>query len=440
MSYPNLIQAIQSVRQERLNQRLYFGFAAILDKVISLTTENTAPFLAQLDPERLAGRIANPRYVVHDVYDFWSGVWLQAQAGKGGDWKIEDAATFDWLMQSFVGKWQIGGAAGQGAATLARLGLQPRLNVPWREQRLLALFPTGVQVATPAGFQPTTQAATAETTTIHPIVEFSAGFQMVAGKQTVTAKKSDRLILPFDPTHKEFRIESSYETAVFADPLPKTVLVSGFLVPGEEIYTETAVRQGLAHLKKLSTHQNTLIHLELGECHFPRVRQLIVHQLFPCVNSIGLNENELVDLASDLGFPLTHHEDVAQVVAFAHHVAHAFQLWRVNIHTASYSLAVSQLEPVKERQALAFGNLTAAFRATYAKLGTLEELTAFQETIQLSQKGTHLQQIAAIDTPASNKYQTSFCPAFALTQQKQSIGLGDSYMAATLAILTPPTR
>ncbi|MEM7112820.1 MAG: ADP-dependent glucokinase/phosphofructokinase [Chloroflexota bacterium] len=434
-------QAIDYLHREGPKLTLYLGFATMLDSVIHLTTEKVHPLLDGLDAQRLAERIANPRYMVHDVYDFWSGVWLQAAQGKGGDWKLEDATTFEWMMDTFSGKWQIGGAAGQGAATLARLGVRPRLNVPWREQKLLDLFPDGVLVAAPDGFLAARETAVStHTTTIHPIFEFDTGFQMRVGQQTVVASKSDRLIIPFDPTRKEFRIEPSYETALLNDTRPKTILVSGFLVPGEVVHAKTAVNQAVAHLQKLKQPSQALIHLELGECNFPQIRQHINSGLLPYVNSLGLNESELLDLATDLGFSLAHHEDITAVINFCHAVVKQHNLQRINVHTASYSLAVSQLDPILEQQALMFGNLTAAFRATHAGLGTLAELEAFLPVLDLNPKKILLREGVDVWERENGRfatYNTIFCPTFALPTQRQSIGLGDSYMAATLAVLTP---
>ena len=64
-------QAIDYLRRAGPNVTLYLGFATMLDSVIHLTTAQVQPLLDKLDPQKLAARIANPRYVVHDVYDFF---------------------------------------------------------------------------------------------------------------------------------------------------------------------------------------------------------------------------------------------------------------------------------------------------------------------------------------------------------------------------------
>ena len=102
----------------------------------------------------------------------------------------------------------------------------------------------------------------------------------------------------------------------FADSLPsyspELLVVSGLhLLEGQnETFRKRRVRDLCSQLKKINP--DIPIHLELASMVKKEFMEEITEQLFPLIDSIGLNEQELGFLSKSLGGPHSTGEDIDQ--------------------------------------------------------------------------------------------------------------------------------
>lgn len=418
---------------------LFTGYTANLDRIIALECDEFAKGRLRTHPEALASRLETAKYCeIRDVVDVWRGLWEQLGAGKGGEWVLDDRATFARLRDVFDGRLGLGGSGAQAADVLGALGLHPVLNIPVGDPRLLALLSPNVRVPLGRGLvAPERASVTGDRATTHFIFEYAAGFWMSVAGRTLTARQRDRLIVPYDPERREFAISGAFSRASTKTEGPKALLVSGYNVPGGVDVTSAALSATEAHLDAFVSDA-AFVHLEIGESHSLPARRAVVSRLFPRVHSVGLNEDELIVLAGDLGKKLPHREAIDQVINVCLHIALRFTLARLNLHTTHYALAVSRFPVELERAAMAFGNATAAYRAMHGATGTLDQIRAAVKQLPLSGRGQSM--CEAWDPSAEagvrdrGEYNLVLLPAFEAVPQRQAVGLGDTYAAAVLAV------
>ena len=412
-------QAARLIETHGARAKIFAGYTANLDLIVRL---------AQADGDWLSrelgdfGSGTDGGCAIHTPSDLGRALRTQIERGKGGEWPLEDQATYDWMQARFAGAPALGGTGAQAAATLAHLGFRPTLNLPARDPRLIALLPAGVR---------SPGRADAAKATVHFIFEFEAGFALRNGDRAVVAAAGDRLIVPFDPARCEFAIVQDYWAESVGCDAPKTILASGYNVPGDAAVIEQAVAATERHLEDCRG-SGRMVHLEFGESHLPPARRAVIERLLPCVDSIGLNVHELATLVHDLDHSVAPRTEPADLIPQCVDIASRFGLLRLNLHTSRYAIAISRLDPEVEIVALAFGHAVAAYRAAHGRLGDLSEVLAYVAGLDAQ---PHRAADVTHDVGTSAGYHIVQLPAFDLTLQRQAVGLGDSHTAGVLGVL-----
>ncbi|MFQ5907899.1 MAG: ADP-dependent glucokinase/phosphofructokinase [Thermoplasmata archaeon] len=106
------------------------------------------------------------------------------------------------------------------------------------------------------------------------------------------------------------------------------------------------------------------VHLEMTSTPDLRKREAILDEIVPLLDSLGVNEAELADLAFLLGLPdweAVRRDPVRQLEAL--HLLRALGIQRVSMHTLGYSLTLSSHPAERVREALLFAALVGAERA-----------------------------------------------------------------------------
>ncbi|MBW7883848.1 MAG: hypothetical protein H3C34_14655 [Caldilineaceae bacterium] len=416
------------------------GYTANLDLIVSLDTATIATLIASVDAARLQQKIEHPAYVIREPADLWAGLWIQLRDQKGGEWPLEDAATYRWLREYLPGRPGVGGTGIQAACALARLGLRPLLNVPWRDRELLDLLPENVLITAGGQVLPATHGQARDPehqTTVHFILEYARGTTWRLAGQETTATRTDRFIVPFDPEEREFHIDATFRAASLALPGPKWLLASGFNIPNRSARVFRAIEEAAAHMQAFRRDPTAQVHLELGELHQPEIRQRIRDRLFGLATSVGFNEHELGVLAGDLGRPKPALDHLPDVVGFCRHVAEVYGLARLNVHTSTYTLALTRFDPEVEQRALLLGCATAAFRAWQGDFAPRAQIAAQIAGLPFHPEGVEagqaLTSTSGLPQSGSSGLRAVLTPAFLCPQQRQAVGLGDTYTAGVLA-------
>lgn len=160
----------------------------------------------------------------------------------------------------------------------------------------------------------------------------------------------------------------------------------------------------------------TLIHLELGGYENRAARDQVLSTLGPVITSLGMNHAELREFGN------------GDTVKQATRLASTFNLRRVSVHADQWALAVTRDNAEIELESLLCGCLLASCRAESGRPCLPAQIPA-----------------SAIFAPPewpvtsrSEDYSVICCAAPYLEHPAATIGLGDTFLAGTLLLLSQP--
>jgi ADP-dependent phosphofructokinase/glucokinase len=337
----------------------------------------------------------------------------RARRGIGGEVRIDWAGGPAWLDARLPSRLGLGGTGAQAAQTLAVLGARTLLALSDRSARQLALVHPDVRIAAPDGILPA--GAVAESSRAHAphyIVEFTAGLPV----GEVVPPRSSRVIVRFedDPLEPDPWFERA---SVQLAPRAGAAIVSGLnALPAGSLPGVLARMRALAQAWRAAGLQR--VHLELGDFVRPTDMADVLAGLGGSATSLGLSRSELLKLVPG-------DEPVAER---ARSVAERFGFERVAVHADDFALALTQDDPEAELEALMTGSLLAATRACHGRIAVPDGCPP----------GAVFE--AAPELPISGRghWHLACCPTPYLPKPAATIGLGDTFLAGTLLVLSQP--
>lgn len=333
-----------------------------------------------------------------------------ASAGSGGEFDADWPDGVRVFADIPCVRTLPGGSSTQVAQQLAIAGAKPLLALERRDPALLDLLHPNIQFAprneTTVGRQAQRPVAS------HQIIEFSPA------QQAVQAPRADRIILRFSNDHFEFDDAFAVFSRAAAGGAGAAML-SGFNALERDEFD-----RALTWSRRLASAWKDagvpVIHMELADFASPDDRLRLLEAFAGICNSVGMNVAELAELTPDAVV------DEASVPTAMLAIASDLQLDRVNVHADRWAISFTQADPETELKAISYGCYTASARAHagHAVDPATARLTAALRpgpwpSIRAAAHGGHFVS----------------CPTPHLAQPTTTIGLGDSFLAGTLAIL-----
>ncbi len=272
----------------------------------------------------------------------------------------------------------------------------------------------------------------------HYILEYPAGLSFGDGP----APRANRFIAaPMTKVlfHKEWE-EALSKVSKECDAF----FIAGLNHMGEEY--EESFRKVREHIRTAkASNPSLIIHLEITSVPDLRKREAILDDILPLVDSVGVNEAELADLAFLLGLPRWEQvrgNSVYQLEAM--HLIRALGVRRVNMHTLGYYLTLSP-NPVEEvRKSLLFAAIVGAVRASLGRSPRPEDLSEARD-VPLAERGlkemdrlSELLKLKGVDHRTFLR--EGWCeeesmvavPTRVVDNPKFTVGLGDTISGASL--------
>ena len=238
-------------------------------------------------------------------HDVLRGIFKSFCAGIAEEWLSEEKAVYDW-MKNCLGydRLQMGGQGGIVANVMGIVGVKKVVahtnSLPHEQAEQFLKLDNIVSFDEQGNEKPAYKInRQADVPMIHWIIEFDKGDLVEVDGQKFVCPKSNRFIATYDPLNLRLVIDDHFIKATTSEKMDYVIL-SG-------MHALTANNNGVALVEKVlpiinAWHtQGALIHLEIASTQDINVRKAILQKLATNVDSIGINERELIDILEVVG-------------------------------------------------------------------------------------------------------------------------------------------
>lgn len=423
------------------SSRAACGFTNNVDIVVQVVPDILAPFRSR-PSQLLTGEMPT---ALRRPADLANTLLHCIVRGIGGDVPVQDASLADWMRAHFDGPTQIGGTGARAANTLAFLGFPALMHVTGLSPLEAALHESSGRLTVAAGqklLPPQAAARTSDDPMFHYIFEYQAGVPLDFGATIITPGQSNRIITSYDHRNMIVQLDLGFLSAIEdARNQIDRVLISGFSQMAHPSLAHARIANLIAHIRRWRESQPVLVHQELASIIQPEIAADILGIMSYNVDSLGLNAEELPLLAAalDLAPPQTIAGQVDVLARFKERTG----LKRINLHTQAYCLSVTDSEPEEEQVALFFAALVAGTRAATGRYPSLGALGTLLDTITVrpdtadneAQLARHYQLLDGIGHCQAGW--VVYVPTLDVDQPVTTVGLGDTFTGALLALLRP---
>ena len=335
----------------------------------------------KVSPEKFLGWVAQEGFKAEDVAgdgpkrigshaDVLRGFLYCFRQGIAQEWLVTEEDAFDWMREHLgYDRLQMGGQGGIIANVMAVAGVKQVYvhcaGLPQQQGHLFLDKASLVSADQNGALKPARHIDRHEDLPlIHWILEFDKGAQITIGGQTYTCPKSNRFIATYDPLNFVLHVDKGLDAAlrVASNPLD-IVLLSGYQMLSEPLHGQGA-GTGLARITDSwaqvqawkAAHPKAVVHFEFASTQDLKIRKALAEQLAPHADSVGCNEQELIDMLEVLGeLALAADAKAMDSVSLFQGLAWVFdklKLKRLQLHM--FGLYVTLLRPGTEKDGPAF--------------------------------------------------------------------------------------
>ncbi len=281
-------------------------FNSNIDAVIHLTPALFSKLCNSADaaPEKLSGE---GNRAIANKADLLRGFAHCFSKGIAQEWLISDPAIADWLAAELPERHlQMGGQGGIIANVMSTCEVQQVLvhgaSLP-AEQCQLFVDRDNLLTATASGdLIPARSAGREATPLVHWILEFQKGDTIQIGENTFTCPKANRFIATYDPHNFNLHIDEAFDKAVQDHLVPLDYcLLAGYHMLQARLADGSTAAARISESRAIvdrwrAQHPAMQVHFEFASTADVAVRRELLSQMAPWADSIGLNEQELIDL------------------------------------------------------------------------------------------------------------------------------------------------
>ena len=292
-------------------------------------------------------------------------------------------AVTAWLVETFgkTATYRVGGQAGIIANQLADLNASPVLYAHHLSKHFAHYLNSRITTptATRAGIKltPVRDIVSTDKTKVNWVFEYHKGDEITFAGKTYKTPRSNRMILATEcPPLSGFDDELAHHLPELGEKL-QVAFMAGYHslepIDSEGVSFEHYLDKEALYLQMLKSHNpNLLVHVEFIPAKFEKIEKWIYEHLENHIDSLGINEIELVELTDKLGFDklakqLALKQDSIAVYKAAHAVMERLNLKRIHVHNLGYSMILisdnSKLDAQKQRTGSLFASLVATARA-----------------------------------------------------------------------------
>ena len=356
--------------------------------------------------------------------------WYITQ-GLGGNMDISNAEVCEELLASFRTEPALGGTGAQAAAALGAIGIPADVHLTDRSKPVCAMLGgSGIMMIENGARIPVEDCQDQASPVYHFILQFRKDDNNEVGGKQFRIPCSNRLILFYDPIHRNLPIAADYcRYYENASQNLTSYLLSGFDAVVDTSVIEERLEMLSSHIARVKERNPQMVcYLEGAFYLNPEVKSRVMHQLGALADVVGMNEEELAEAVAEFGQTIDL-DDAAQVLDGIKLYRKHFGLRGIVLHTKDYALYDGKpLTGIDMEQGLTLGNLMAATRARTGRYGTWQDC-ADSLALPLSERGKAFVQRFTELSGQDEDAVPVVVPSRYIEHPRYTIGLGDTFTA-----------
>lgn len=413
------------VRCKRLNKHPVFGYTSNLDVLLKWDVNAFNRLLEDFPALDLMEDVGDR---IGSMFDFARVFGHCAVTGQGGGGYILDGSVCARLEEIFKSNYGLGGTCAQGTMAMAAMGIPLVVHITDRSKEVCAYMEDEhIKFVGEQGLISAAQAASEEPPLRHMILQFNKGDIIRVHGCEYRIPASNRLIMDFDEIHKIVPIDEIFlEYCEDHAQNMTSYNVSGFNAIVDPDIAEERISRLCRHYKNIKElNPDCMIYFEGAHYFNHEVKNYVFKQSASCVDIIGMNEEELVDITIKLG----HKADVSDldsIINSLDRLIDVFGMHGICMHTKDYSLYYgNDLGTVNIEKGLTLGNLLSGTRARTGRYGSFDDC---KETLKLEISPLGLRFAEQLEK-MQLKHFACIVPSRYLESPVCTIGLGDTFVA-----------
>ncbi len=237
--------------------------------------------------------------------DVLKGIFKCFTQGIAEEWLSEKKSVYDWMIENLkYDRLQMGGQGGIVANVLGVVGVHKVMahtnSLPKLQAEQFLKMDNIVSFDDKGNEKPAYLIDRKDDVPmVHWIIEFDKGDEFVLDGKKFICPKSNRFIATYDPLNLRLAIDDNFIRAA-ASNKTDYIILSGMHALSSDRNGVALVEQVLPFVN--AWHNNgVLVHLEIASTQDLAVRKAILQKIAPNVDSVGINERELIDILEVIG-------------------------------------------------------------------------------------------------------------------------------------------
>lgn len=425
--YRNYLESVPDVieRCRASKKRPVLAYTSNLDAIVKWDVDSFNRLLERYLEEEPC---CEEGEAVGSMQDFAKIVSYYAVNGLGGEVEITSGGVIERLKDYFDIYYGLGGTCAQGAAALGTLGVPVLIHITDRS-REVAKWLEDKRIESVNGHRsvPIKECVTGEKPLIHLIMQYDKGDVIRCGDREYEVPVSNRLIMGYDKVHKVMPVRQDFlEYLEEHAQMMCSYDISGFNAIVEPEVLKERIGQLAKHYRTLRS-RNPQLKIYFESAHFISAgcRDLLYGTLAGHMDIMGMNEEELVDLAGKKACPVDK-DDIRSVIKGLDHMLELYPVKGIVMHSKDYALYYGEMmEGVDVEMGLTLGSLMSGTRARIGRYGTIDDC---RESLKLPLSPTGIRFAQALDE-MELQHEAVLVPSRYMEKPRYTIGLGDTFVA-----------
>ncbi|MFR3683890.1 MAG: ADP-dependent glucokinase/phosphofructokinase [Enterococcus sp.] len=412
-------------RRVKKNQFVALGYTSNLDLLCDFDVCLLNNLLEKHLPDAELSEMKSAEQI-DTIRDLLETVVYYCIRGIGGEVDVNNVKL---VVESFHFKYGMGGTATQAAMALAQMDCPTVVHLTDDSKEVCDILnsPYIYTVSWDGELVHTKEIMQRNEQEIHFIIQFKKGDVIQLKNQKLEIPCSNRLILtkvtvnefvPFSKPYFEW-IEKN------ADKVRSNVLSSFNCLTDKKVLKEH-LDYVKSHVEKYRRNNpEGIVFFEDAHYHDLEIRRMCLETIYPYVDIVSLNEEELKYTLNEMYEFCVDINDVFSCVEGARFIRGKFRIRKgIIVHTKDYSMYVGDQLQADIEKGLMFGNILATAKAQNGSYGTKEQIKEVMK-FELSPKGTD--NYLKIQE-SKYKNEVVLVPSKYIDKPRYTIGLGDSFV------------